>query len=94
MLGALLSSYSRYTREVTFELFYFVALHGRTELDAAFGLLSQTVKILQLGPVLDCVEMIVPALQREFDRMIKDPSITYTFLKFPSFFLFFCYCYM
>jgi hypothetical protein len=87
MLGALLSSSSRYARDVTFEFYYFVALHGRTDLDAAFGLLSQTVKILQLGPVLDCVEMIVPALQREFDEMIRDPNIMYTFLKFFFFFL-------
>jgi hypothetical protein len=86
MIGALLSSFSRYSKDVTFELYYFVALHGRTDLDAAFGLLSQVVKILQLGPVLDTVDRIVAALQQQFDAMIRDPLISYIFLKFFFFF--------
>jgi hypothetical protein len=89
MIGALLSPSSPWSKMGIFELLYLVALHGRTELDAGFGLLSQTVKILELGPVLDTPELIAERLTEEFAGMIKDPNIHYYFLVFVILLYFF-----
>jgi hypothetical protein len=85
MIAGLLSPSSRYSRDFVFELFYFVALHGRTDLDAVFGLLSQAVEILQLGPVLDTVYAICNRVQEVLDGMSEDPLISYHVLVFVAF---------
>jgi hypothetical protein len=82
MIGALLSPSSRYSQDLVFELYYFVPLHGRTELDAAFGLLAQLVKILDLGPVLETVGKICGRVQEEFEKMVKDPLVRYQCLEY------------
>jgi hypothetical protein len=93
MLGALLSPSSRWSKGILFELYYLVAMHGRTDLDAAFGLLAQTADVLELGPVLDTPELIAERLQQNFDLMIKKPFTKYFFIWFMFFeHLAFCVC--
>jgi hypothetical protein len=60
MISGPLSSFSRSACNITLELYDFVTLHRGTDLDVMFGFASQAVKILDLGPVLDAVEMNFP----------------------------------
>jgi hypothetical protein len=86
MTGALLSPSSPfYDKDVCVEQYYLVSKHGRTDLDRAFGLVTQEVKFLDKGPVIDTVEGIAEALQTNFNKKSKREDVFYTFLVFVNF---------
>jgi hypothetical protein len=62
----LFSSKSEFRKFGTFEIYFLVEYHGKTELDGEFGRIKKALKIIRLGVVMKTIGELIKGLRTKF----------------------------